>query len=312
MQGEVDEQQPNEIMSEFGYYPVEVNIETEQFSLLTLPGLAEKVERVNNDKNVVKGWIYPGNQEVYNLNGGITTMPYSHRVFGMPKTHTLKLKNTSSLETLNFAVWCLSFFKGIRLTTTDAGFLDATTIKPAKLTDFTLSRCSEKAIIELALNYISSEQKTEDSPIKIAAVVHALFLSHNPQYLSFEKFQYLYMALDGCFALAWAEKNKCSEKTLNHSRRLKWLCETYGIPRPSWVKGKKNITTIRNDNFHEAIFLGQPLGFSSVNNSQYGNDILLQMQALVCRLLVAILSVNDCSYLKSSVNSRDYDSLKIN
>lgn len=31
MQGEVDEQQPNEIMSEFGYYPVEVNIETEQF-----------------------------------------------------------------------------------------------------------------------------------------------------------------------------------------------------------------------------------------------------------------------------------------
>lgn len=122
MQGEVDEQQPNEIMSEFGYYPVEVNIETEQFSLLTLPGLIEKVERVNNHKNVVKGWIYPGNKEVYNLNGGITTMPYSHRVFGMPKTHTLKLKNTSSLETLNFVVWCLSFFKGIRLTTTEAGF----------------------------------------------------------------------------------------------------------------------------------------------------------------------------------------------
>lgn len=41
MQGEVDEQQPNEIISEFGYYPVEVNIETEQFSLRTLPGLIE-------------------------------------------------------------------------------------------------------------------------------------------------------------------------------------------------------------------------------------------------------------------------------
>lgn len=54
MQGEVDEQQPNEIMSEFGYYPVEVNIETEQFSLLTLPGLNEKVERVNNDKTLWK------------------------------------------------------------------------------------------------------------------------------------------------------------------------------------------------------------------------------------------------------------------
>ncbi|EBE9968886.1 hypothetical protein JMJ85_05730 [Salmonella enterica subsp. diarizonae] len=312
MQGEVDEQQPDGIGSEFGYYPVEVNIEAENFSLLTLPGLAEKVERVNNDKNVVNGWIYPGNQEVYNFNGGISIMPYSCRVFGLPKTHILKLKNTSSLETLNFVVWCLSFFSGMRLTTTDAGFLDATTIKPAKLTDFILGRCSEKAIIELALNYISSEQKTENSPIKIAAVMHALFLSHNPQYLSFEKFQYLYMALDGCFALAWAEKNKCSEKTLNHSRRLKWLCETYGIPRPSWVTGKKNITTIRNDNFHEAIFYGQPLGFSSVNSGQYGDDILREMQALVCRLLAALLSVNDCTYIKSKVDSVEYHSLKLN
>lgn len=313
MQGEVDEQQPNEIMSEFGYYPVEVNIETEQFSLLTLPGLIEKVERVNNHKNVVKGWIYPGNKEVYNLNGGITTMPYSHRVFGMPKTHTLKLKNTSSLETLNFVVWCLSFFKGIRLTTTEAGFLDATTIKPTKLTDFILVGCSEKEVIELALNYINGKQKDAHSPKRIAAVVHALFLSQNPQYLSFEKFQYLYMALDGCFALSWAEHDKAPDKkTPNHYKRLKWMCKIYGLSIPTWVSGKKNISGIRNDNFHEAIFLGQPLGFSSVNNSQYGNDILLQMQALVCRLLVAILSVNDCSYLNSSVNSRDYDSLKIN
>lgn len=45
MQREVDAHQSNGIMSEFGYYPVEVNIETEQFSLLTLPGLNEKVER---------------------------------------------------------------------------------------------------------------------------------------------------------------------------------------------------------------------------------------------------------------------------
>ncbi|HHV2947355.1 TPA: hypothetical protein ACUKSQ_000775 [Escherichia coli] len=240
MQGEVDEQQPNEIMSEFGYYPVEVNIETEQFSLLTLPGLNEKVERVNNDKNVVKGWIYPGNQDVYNLNGGISTMPYSHRVFSMPKTHTLKLKNTSSLETLNFIVWCLSFFKGIRLTTTDAGFLDATTIKPTKLTDFILVGCSEKEIIELALNYINGKHKDAHSPKRIAAVVHALFLSQNPQYLSFEKFQYLYMALDGCFALSWAEHDKAPDKKPpNHYKRLKWMCKIYGLSIPTWVSGKK-------------------------------------------------------------------------
>lgn len=312
MQGEVEENQSNEIMSEFGYYPVEVNIETEHFSLLTLPNLIEKKERVNSNKNVVKGWIYPGPQEVHNFNGDISTMPYSRRVFSMPKTHTLKLKNTSSLETLNFVVWCLSFFKGIRLTTTDAGFLDATHIKPNWLTDFILVGCSEKEVIELALNYITNKQKHDLSPKRVAAVVHALFLSHNPQYLSFEKFQYLYMALDGCFALAWAEHNKIPDKILNHSKRIKWMCRVYGLPTPKWAAGKKNISRIRNDNFHEAIFYGQPLGFSSINNGQYGNDILLQMQALVCRLLAAILSVSDCSYITSMVDSGECHSLKLN
>ena len=77
MQGKVDEQQSNDIEAEFGYYPVEVNVETDDFSLLTLPGLAEKTNLINNHRNVINGWIYPGNQEVYNLNGGISTMPTS-------------------------------------------------------------------------------------------------------------------------------------------------------------------------------------------------------------------------------------------
>lgn len=313
MQNEVDEYQSNEIMSKFGYYPVKVNIETEQFSLLTLPGLAEKVERVNNDKNVVQGWIYPRNQEVDDFNGGKSTMPYSQRVFGLPKTHMLKLKSISSPETLKFVVWCLSFFSGMRLTTTDAGFLDATPIKPAKLTDFILVGCSEKEVIELALNYITSKQKDAHSPKRIAAVVHALFLSQNPQYLSFEKFQYLYMALDCCFAIAWEERNKSiKEKKPTHQNRLCWMCEIYGLKVPLWVTDECNISLIRNDNFHEAIFNGQPLGFSGVNDDQYGRDILLQMQAMVCRLLAAILSVNDCTYIKSKVDSVDYHPLKIN
>ncbi len=58
MQGKVDEQQSNDIEAEFGYYPVEVNVETDDFSLLTLPGLAEKTNLINNHRNVINGWIY--------------------------------------------------------------------------------------------------------------------------------------------------------------------------------------------------------------------------------------------------------------
>ncbi|EMM0831569.1 hypothetical protein RUW21_002250 [Enterobacter roggenkampii] len=312
MQGEVDEQQPNEIESEFGYYPVAVNIETEKFSLITLPNLNEKIEQVNNDKNVVKGWFYPGNLKLNNFNGGIATMPFCYRVFGMPKTHKIKLKNSSSQDTLNFVVWCLSFFEGIRLTTSEAGFLDATTIAPRKLTDFILVNCSEQDVIELALNYIDNRKTNTQSLRRIAAVVHALFLSQNPHYLSFEKFQYLYMALDGCFALTWDERDtSIKNKKPNHHERLRWMCEKHGLSKPSWATDEKNISIIRNDNFHEAIFYGEPLGFASVNDTEYGSDILLQMQALVCRLIASLLSVNDTNYLSSRIDSREYHSLKL-
>ncbi len=74
---------------------------------------------------------------------------------------------------------------------------------------------------------------------------------------------------------------------------------------------QKNITNIRNENFHEAMFHGQPLGFTTINNYQYGDDILQQMQALICRLLVAILGVNAPDYITSNVNSREYHSLTL-
>ena len=87
MQGKVDEQQSNDIEAEFGYYPVEVNVETDDFSLLTLPGLAEKTNLINNHRNVINGWIYPGNQEVYNLNGAYPQCLLANEYLAYPK-HT--------------------------------------------------------------------------------------------------------------------------------------------------------------------------------------------------------------------------------
>jgi hypothetical protein len=50
-------------------------------------------------------------------------------VFGLPKTHTISLGDANTAPGyLEFCMWALSFFLGIRLTTTEAGFLDATAI----------------------------------------------------------------------------------------------------------------------------------------------------------------------------------------
>ena len=70
--------------------------------------------------------------------GRITDRTYAARIFGLPKTHSITHAAPDSVDHVEFHVWGLSFFTGMRLTTTEAGFVDATPIKPGKLVDFVL------------------------------------------------------------------------------------------------------------------------------------------------------------------------------
>ena len=111
----------------FGYYPVPCDIAAKRFSIETLPDYSIAVSEVAGDSYVYKGWVYPGPQSQVDIGSGRThAMPYSARVFGLPKTHRLVLRQSKEPADLDFVVWCLSFFTGMRLTTTEAGFLDAT------------------------------------------------------------------------------------------------------------------------------------------------------------------------------------------
>lgn len=300
------------ISAEFGYYPHPVDVTDKRFSLKTLPNFSESVEHINGDTNIIRDWIYPGAQQIQLMGHGIKTMPYSVRVFGLPKTHILTLNECKRQNELEFVVWCLSFFWGMRLTTTEAGFLDAATIKPNKLVDFVLTPANTISIINLALNFIN-DKKNDFALSRIPAVIHALFLAQYPHALSFETFQYLYVAIDGCFKILWEEKGLKSRQP-PHSDRIRWMCEEFSIPVPSWAIGKDGIASLRNENFHEAIFLGQPLGFSSFNRAHEHNlpkSLILQMEALTCRFLAAILGVKDKTYITSNINTRQYLSLSL-
>ena len=213
-------------------------------------------------------------------------------------------------------VWCLSFFIGMRLTTTESGFLDATPIQPRKLVDFSLSRCTVADVIELALKYLESERGDSRAPKRIAAVIHVLFLAQYPQNLPFEQFQYLYMALDACFKLVAVKE--AQEPRTSHAGRVQWMCEKFDIPVPDWAKNAKatpsSLSVVRNDTFHEALFFDWPLGFSIYGGNRPAPDqinTILQMQALVCRLLVAILGQPGSSYIKSPVDTRQRHALEL-
>jgi hypothetical protein len=114
----------------------------------------------------------------------IPTMLYASRVFGLPKTHTLKHEAAEGGDHLAFLLWALSFIKGTSLTATQAG-----------------CRCR---------SHRARQTRTEPMRAKrFAAAVRALFLGQNPRLLQFECFIFLYAALDACFALARHLSPKC-------------------------------------------------------------------------------------------------------
>ena len=85
--------------------------------------------------------------------GTIRERAYASRVFPLPKTHLIKHSAATSEDHLDFHIWALSFFVGMRLTATEAGFLDATPLKPHSLVDFVLLGSSLTRAVELAEDF---------------------------------------------------------------------------------------------------------------------------------------------------------------
>jgi len=319
--------QSNCVSAEFGYYPKPIEIENERFSIKTLPNFQEIIEIVKNDPDVHKDWIYPGAQQNVDLNGVSSYRPYNVRVFGMHKTHVLTVYKNQNQEDLDFIVWCLSFFTGMRLTITDAGFLDATPIKPNMLVDFILIGNTLESVVELALDYLDLERNNHRVTKRVIAAIHSLFLAQYPQSLSFERFQYLYMSLDSCYKLIEDKSNPKPHRGLSHAERVQWMCKEFDICIPDWAITKKKfknngsksyeaseISEIRNDAIHEAIFFDEPLGFSLYGGNQSGGkqiNVILEMQHLICRLIVCILGRPDVDYVKSCINDRQYKALDL-
>ncbi|WP_111894530.1 hypothetical protein [Acinetobacter sp. MB5] len=312
-------EQTDGISAEFGFYPKPLDIDNERFSVKTLPEHEKKVTFITQHPNTQKNWIYAGFQQKIDIASGETTpLPYSERVFSLPKTHVLTLYKNENPEDLDFVVWCLSFFTGMRLTTiTKGGFLDATPIKPETLVDFILYPCSLEDVIKLALDYLESERGNSRTTKRVTAVIHTLFLAQYPSSLPFERFQYLYMVLDTCYKLVVEKADTKPERTMPHGARVQWMCNQFNITIPDWAItcGKNSeISTVRNDTMHESLFFDEPLGFSLYGGNQFDKkhkNATLEMRNLICRLLVCILGISDFNYITSSINDRMYKSLNL-
>ena len=309
------------LVKEFGFYPCSLHIEAGPVTISPLPDLERIASDVLASDGIEKNWIYAPPQQVHHfMSGEVRERPYTTRVFGLPKTHLIEHAAATGEEHLDFHLWALSFFVGMRLTATEAGFLDATPVKPGRLVDFVLLRSSPVRAVELAENFWKTNRDKPRCAKRFAAAVHALFLSQNPQSLQFEKFVPLYMAIDACYKLT-VELYPLLQRPRTHSERIAWMCDQFEIECPGWADpdapdGAK-VASIRNDTLHEALFMDAPLGFAvhgvSTNQSHIlAQNLPLEMKALVCRLLVALIGGSDADYVRSPVNTRQRHGLDLN
>lgn len=298
---------------EFGFFPEYLDLAHGPVTVSTLPDFSSSKDGIETHPNLRDGWIYPGNAETKLLGGGIRTEPYLKRIFGLPKTHVIEHGNADGEQHLKFHIWTLSFFVGLRLTTEEAGFLDTTPIKKGVLVDFVVTDKLDRAI-ELAEHTWNKNSAFPEQIKRINAAIHSLFLSHSQQALHFEQFQYVYMALDACFAVLW-QQNKNGVQP-NHSERLSWMCEKLDVSIPTWAtvgnkKSKKTeVSELRNAAIHEALFAGEPFGFviDGVGSQQ---NLVLEIQNLTCRILAGLLGVSDAQYFKSAIGDRQRKGVRL-
>ncbi|QGM45111.1 hypothetical protein [Methylocystis heyeri] len=296
----------------FGYYPRPLDLVVGPVTLKSSPDLAEVVARVEADAGIDNGWIYAPPQRVRHLGGGISERPYAARVFGLPKTHVITHQSAHSDNQLIFHLWAVSFLTGMRLTSTEAGFLDCTPIQPGKLVDFVLVGESLSNGIKLAENFWIAHKATPRRAKLFCAVIHAFFLAQNPRHLQFEEFLMLYTAFDACFALAKSLLGKTG--SVRHEDRVAWMCDQFSMPVPAWANKIASIApevaSLRNETIHEALFMGEPLGFN-IHGLGTNRNLIIEMQALICRLAIALLGASSADYVRTPVNTRQKYGLRL-
>ncbi len=288
----------------FGYWPSPADFSVCGVTVRSLRDIHATAQGVRNSAGVHGGWIYAPSRQYFELLTRQThDTPIPGRVFGLPKTHELELDGALPSGLGRFVVWCLGFFVGMRLTETDAGFLDAAPIEVGQVSDFLCSTRDLPRALKPAIDFYLWHAHSGAAETLLAAL-HALWLSEGPHLLRFEQYHYAYIAIDALWFVTSKTVSQSSAYT-PHAKRIETLANLLDLELPHWP----DLIRERNNAIHQGLFYGQPLGFSSdtaasgPDVNQCGN-VVVEMQAFICRAIVRLLGVPAASYITSPCTSR--------
>lgn len=269
---------------------------------LTAPGLRfenrakieEAIRSVRESGRELGGWYYP---DLESSGSGDRDVVIPAEAFQLPGTHVAEIDVVSGDEWMApFLVQIIGFCQGIRLMPSNWWHFYRAAVVHSKLSDFRM--CDERttaSIYESARKFWL-QRDVEDRLVMYGAVHWYLFSQSYTH--DFERFGAQCAVTDACFRV-FTKRPMRRATSMPYATRIAAMCESAGIPVPTWAQERNDKTTIvstlRNAFFHEARFAGHPIGFAYPKDEP---DLVVQLQALNSRLILTLLGV-EASYIRS-------------
>lgn len=298
----------------FGFLMEQTAIDWDAGRIRPLDNHAAVVETITENERAYGGWFYPPLQPVKQLARESKPAPQVPTGFSLEPTHMLTLDgDTWTDECANFFIALFGMLKGLRLQREGWQHFYKVPIE-SKLCDFS----AKDSEIALAMNKATTFW-LHAHPIARKLAYGALHWHLFAQLYEheFELFNAQYMALDACSELAmeipWPHYASPTSGRPPHASRAEELCRHVLTvpPIPVWAKVKSKNSAVamrRNNLIHEAMYGGQPIGFS---HPIAHPDMLRELTGLVARILLRLLGI-DNGYTQSDCTIRSTHEFRFN
>jgi hypothetical protein len=284
----------------FGFLPRKLEIATSDFTITTV--LDWRAHRANLEAGglVHKGWLYKPRRD---------DAPQPVGRYQLPETHEILSSKYDEPDLQQFIVLALGFLLGLRLLPEGWGHLHGTAIEPGKCNGFMiLDKEIIPCLVSAAEFYLANNQSRN-----IKRLQSAISLVHWSQGLEqyFDRFNYLYMAIDACWAVC-ADVNApqiaaLGKRRITHPERPVIMQQMLGLKLPAIFDPNSSITAadIRNDLIHEGLVGDMAIGLSIIQpHCEH------EMREFADKCIIALLGIK-AGYLDTAGGDRQRHALAL-
>jgi hypothetical protein len=265
----------------FGFLPRRLDVAAGDFTIATIADWRAHRAEIEALGHVRNGWLYKPRKD---------GSPECVGRYQLPVTHEIQSTTYTDPELLQFFVLILGFLLGLRLLPEGWGHLHGTAIEPGKCNGFLIHDKEIIPCLELAGLFFRNNSQARNVKRLQSAVSLIQWSKGQEQY--FDSFNYLYMAIDACWAVcadvhATGVAPFARSGRFPHALRPMIMQQVLGLQLPKIFDPASDVTaaSIRNDLIHEGLVGDMPLGLSVMPHCEN------EMREFADKVILALLGI---------------------